>query len=124
MKGGKHGEMQGPAHWEQQPFMPVKRTYGPSGSQSNHKDKQCALATEAKGIQGCTGRAVTSKLREVILPMFSALGKSRVLVPSIRQIWRYWKVQQRATKMIKFLEHLSWKETQGDTLSLEQKRLR
>lgn len=35
----------------------------------------CPCHKEAKGSQGCTVRSVTSKLREVILPIFSALVK-------------------------------------------------
>lgn len=103
-----------------------KRPMGPRGSKTNQKSINMSLPQRQKSIQGCTVRSVNSTLREVMLPIFSGLVKQQcgVLFPSTRQIWRCWKVQQRATKMIKSLEHLSWEETLGDMLSLEQKSLR
>lgn len=105
-----------------------KGPMGPRGSQINLMPNNVPLPQRGKKYPGLHCEkcySVISKLREVILPIFSGLLKWQfgVLVPSARQIWRYSKVQQRAT-MIKLLEHLSWEVTLGDMVSLEQKSLR
>uniref|UniRef100_A0A8B9FRF7 Reverse transcriptase domain-containing protein n=1 Tax=Amazona collaria TaxID=241587 RepID=A0A8B9FRF7_9PSIT len=113
---------------------PAEKDLGVWVDEKMNMSLQCALAAQkANRILGCIKRSVTSRSREVILPLYSGLVR-----PHLEYCVQLWcpehqkdmelleEVQRRTTRMIRGLEHLPYEDRMRKLglFCLQKRRLR
>ena len=126
----KHGYQLGDEWIESSP---ATKDLGLLVNEKLNMSQQCVLkAQKANHVLGCIKRSVASRSKEVILPLYSTL-----VTPHMQYCVQRWgpqhkkdmdlleRVQRRATKMIRGLEHLPYEDRLRHLgfFSLENRRL-